>query len=244
MRKCKACAAEFEAKTKNNVYCSARCKRNEENKKRRLTTPLVYDAETWELEEQRKDALLAKRMAKNEWILQNKTFAMFDVEAGALDADFGRLICACIRPLGGPTKALKTRKGDAKIAVDLRNELAKYDYIVTWYGTGYDIPFLAARLATQGLPPIGPTRHVDMYYTARSAMKFASNRQAEVTKSFFGVANRTPVIGATWIRAIEGEKQAIQDIVDHCIADVQDLEDVFMKLVPYRNLSATPLRVY
>lgn len=245
MKNCKSCGEEFKAEAHNQAYCSTRCKRNEENRKRRLQKPVqVYDEEVWQLEEKRKDALLARRMAKNEWILGNKSFAMFDIESTQLDADFGRLICACIKPLGGTATVFSTRKSDVKIAQQIRDEIQKYDYVVTWYGTGFDMPYLATRLTAQGLDPIGKVRHVDMYYTSRSAMKFASNRLSEVTKSLLGKAERTQVIGSTWLAAGEGNPKAVQYVIDHCVADVQDLEDVFLKLVPFRNLSATPLRVY
>ena len=245
MRKCKNCGGEFKPEVHNQAYCTTRCKRNEENRKRRLSKPVqIYDEEVWELEEKRKESLLARRVAKNEWILGNKTFAMFDIETTQLDADFGRLIGACVKPLGRPATIFSTRKGDKSIAAKVRDEILKYDYIVTWYGTGFDVPYLAARLEANDERPIGKLRHVDMYYTSRSHLKLASHRLSEVTKSLFGEAERTPVVGAIWLRAGEGDPKAIQYIIDHCIADVQDLEDVFTALVPYRNLSATPLRVY
>jgi len=241
----KDCLQKFEPVVWNQRYCNQKCKRMAESERKRLGVyvPTGFE-EQWELEEARKEARAVARLDKDEWILANKKFAMFDIESTQLDADFGRLICACVKPLGLPPKIFSTRKGDVKIATRIRDELQKYDYIVTYYGTGFDMPFLTTRLLVQGQDTLGLMRQVDMYYTSRHYLKLASNRQAQVVKSLMRKVNRTDVVGSIWLAATEGDKEAVQYVVDHCVADVYDLEEVFNWLVKFRNIAATPLRGY
>ncbi len=100
---------KFEPSQHNHVYCNEhKCKRKEENAKRRLETPFAYDEETFELQENRKRALLARKEARNTWVFDNKSFAMFDLETTDLKADGGQILCASIKPLGGHIETFKS----------------------------------------------------------------------------------------------------------------------------------------
>lgn len=238
------CNVKFKPAVHNQKYHDQKCKRRGESDRKRvgLERPTGIEQQ-WELEELRKETNALLAMEKSDYLLANKSFAMFDLESTHMDADFGRLICACIKPLGEEPIVYSTLKGDT-IVEFVRDELQKYDYIVTYYGTGFDIPFLTTRLIKNGLEPLGLVRQVDMYYTARAKLKLASNRQANVVKSLTRKVERTDVVGEIWLRAAEGDKEAVKYIVEHCIADVHDLEEVFNWLVSYRNLGATPIRSY
>ena len=241
------CLVDFEATVHNKRYCSPRCKREVENTlRRKFFQPIVMDApgKKWEQEEQQKLDRADETRKKNEYLLDNKSFAMVDIESSQLDADFGRLICVGIKPLHEEPIMLSTRGDDRKLAEKVARELRNYDYIVTYFGTRFDIPFLTTRLLVHGLEPLGLTRHVDVYYTVRSILKLASNRQALAVQSLFGKADRTDVVASVWARATEGDKEAIQYVVDHCYADLFDLERLFLKMVKFRNIAATPLRRY
>lgn len=251
------CNNEFESGVANKKYCSAVCKRTAENVARRLPegirtkqpmlyVPGVYDEEKWQKQEDRKMALAMERQQQNAWILKNKSFAMFDIEATNLDADIGEMLCACIKPLGGKvwTTQVVGVEQDRRIANEIREELKKYDYICTWYGTGYDMPFVTTRLMAWGDEPLGHIRHVDLYYTARWQLKLHSNRLASVAEFMFGKTQKDRVIGPIWNAAMRGDANALKYITTHCEKDVKELERVFLELVPYRNLAGTPLKKY
>jgi uncharacterized protein YprB with RNaseH-like and TPR domain len=237
----------FESESWNGKYCTeCKCKRKAENKKKQLKKPHVYDEEVWQLQENRKLALAHEREERDVWILRNKKIAMFDIETTNLDADIGEMLCACIKPLGGKVKSfvVDTTAGDGALAASLREELRNYDYVVTWYGTKFDMPYLTTRLISAGEETLGYMRHVDLYYTSRFKLKLHSNRLAAVGEFMFGKTSKTRVIGPIWLRAIRGDKEAMDYIVKHCQMDVRELELIFCELVPHRNLSATPLRKY
>lgn len=237
---------DFEPGSAIARYCpQCHCARKEENRRRRLETPVnVYDAEAWEMEERRKLGRAERARAKNKWILANKSFCTFDIETTNLDANIGEILCAVVRPRGGRgTKIFQDIRNDANIVAQIRDELEKYDYTITFFGTRFDIPYLNTRLLLNGERPVRLMRQVDMYYTARWFLKLHSNRLAVVDESLFGKTRKTRVIGQIWNRAARGDEEAMKYIVDHCEKDVKILEDVFEELVEFRALSNTPVRL-
>ncbi len=136
----------FDPNAANHVYCTDhKCKRRSENAKKRLGKEVtIHDPETWELQDRRKMALAERVRDKNEWILKNSTIVSFDIETFDLAADYGVVMVACIKTLGGDTKTFMARndKEERACILDTRGELEKADYVVTYYGTGFDIPYL------------------------------------------------------------------------------------------------------
>ena len=179
----------------------------------------------------------------NEWILENCSFGFFDIETGNLNAPFSRIIGACILERGKST-VLQYQAGrtDKVMLSKLRNKLEEQDYVVTYYGTGFDIPYLNTRLIIHGLRPLAAIRHIDLYYTARHFLKLHSNRLATVGDTLLGASGKTQILPAVWEKALTRDKAALKYVMEHCVADVEDLERVFDKLVGFRNLGATPLK--
>jgi uncharacterized protein YprB with RNaseH-like and TPR domain len=249
---------EFEQSTHNHVYCVAcKCKRKAENAKKRLTAELsVYDTEAWQLEENRKLARAERSNAKSRWLLDNKTFCFFDLETTNLDANYGHILCSSIRDRQtGETLTHDTVSSDTEILAQIRETLEQYDYVVTFFGTRFDIPYLNTRLLMAGMKPVGLTRHVDMYYTARHMLRLNSNRMTVVEESLFGKTIKTRLNGQIWIDAAqrfhcecgarnEKAEAAMEYIKDHCIKDVKSLQDIFEELVRFRKLGETPVRLF
>ena len=85
----------FHAVAANQIYCSdCQCKRKQENHRKRLVKPLITEDEIYELTEAKKRAKAQQRVDRNAWLLENKTFCMFDIETTNLDADVGWILCA------------------------------------------------------------------------------------------------------------------------------------------------------
>lgn len=248
---------EFDPNTHNHVYCNGcKCKRKEETRKKQLAVPLKYDTETFELQEKRKRALLNRKDARNKWIEQNKTFACFDIETTDLKADGGRIICASIKPLGGPVETyysdLYTKNGgddDKKVITLIRDRLRDFDYVITWYGTGFDMPFLKTRLLIQDQEPLGEIYHLDLYYTSRFHYLFNNNRMQTVEEALFaGKSLKTRLGRMIWADAVRFDwkkrKAACDYIANHCEMDVESLENIFNLIGDSKDLSSTPLRRY
>jgi len=247
---CESCGAPFDKAVHNQVYCSATCKQDARNVRERVARQYTeYDAQTWEAEERVKLTRSHDNILKNEWILENKTFAMFDIETSSLDASVGEILCACIKPLGKPPINFVGQRDDIVVVDEIRDELEKYDYIVTWYGTGFDIPFLATRLKDLNKRPLRIIRQVDLYYVARSQFKLHSNSLMVAAETFLGKTQKTRILGRRWVAAIRrGDlpdgKEGMEFVLDHCQKDVDDLEQIFNKIIKFKNLSKTQLRTF
>ena len=247
---------EFNPSTHNHRYCNdCKCKRKEENRKKQLTKPLVYDEETFELQENRKRALIERRDARNEWIRGNKTFAMFDIETTDLRADGGQLLCACIKPVGGKVRSFKgdiylpEGGDDTTVAAEIRDALREYDYIVTWFGDRFDMPFMSTRLLLTEQEMIGDKYHIDLIHTSRWKFLFNSNRLQSVEEALMdGKSQKTRLSRMLWAQAqsfnYKIRKPALDYILDHCVKDVQSLEEIWDRIGGLKDLGTVPLRRY
>jgi len=165
--------------------------------------------------------------------------AFFDIEATNLDADFGRLLCACIRDIETHEtttfsctdyKSYKKEPwDDSQLCRDIRDHLETYDIIVTWYGKMYDVKYLQSRLLIHDCRELTKIKHIDLYFQSRGKLRLASNRLASVSK-LLGIEGKTPLIPGTWVKATAGCANAMSEVVLHCQKDVEVLEGVYMKL--------------
>ena len=107
------------------------------------------------------------------------------------------------------------------------------DVHVTWYGEGFDLRMLRSKLILYGLPPIAPISHIDLWKTARRKFNVHSNRLV-VWQEFLGVEHeKTPLKFEEWMRAAQGDKEALKYIIEHNKNDVLVLEDVYERMRPW-----------
>ena len=87
-----------------------------------------------------------------------------DIEATSLNASFGYMLSYCIKPEGGEVikrpispSEIKGLTFDKRLCQQFLEDIQEFDRVVTYYGTGYDIPVLRTRCLTHGLdfPPMG-----------------------------------------------------------------------------------------
>lgn len=165
----------------------------------------------------------------------------WDIESTALNAAFGTVLCIGYKWLGDKTpKVISILDGKRKSMLDDRRVVETFagvfnqcDYHVTWYGKRFDLPMIRSKLIEHGLPPIAPKPHVDLWEPARKLFKLHSNRLG-VWQSFLGTpSEKTPLDFGVWKRAAHGDEAAIAYVVKHCKADVNVLEEMFIKLRPW-----------
>lgn len=170
---------------------------------------------------------------------ENLRAAYLDIECTNLDADFGQILSYAIKPQGqvrviSALIEARTLDDEKKLLEKFIEDIAPFNVWITYYGTGFDIPFLRARFMYHGLsfPGYGAARHIDLYYVARGRMKLTSRRLARVSE-FLGIEGKTPLKGDMWVRAALGDRQALGYVLDHNIADVEVLEQVHARLEKY-----------
>lgn len=166
----------------------------------------------------------------------------WDLECSNLNASFGYILCAGYKELGSNKTHVisitdfkedfqRDPTNDRNVVKAIADVLSKADMWITWYGGGFDIPYLNSRLLYHKLPVLPRVPHVDGWRVARGQMKMHSNRLASVS-SFLGVEEKTPLNGPIWIRASAGHKPSIKYVVQHCRQDVVVLEQVYNIIKP------------
>lgn len=156
--------------------------------------------------------------------------AMFDIEASNLNANFGQVLCACFKELNSDKIKTfrKSRGSDASVVSRIVQEINKYDFIVTWNGINFDVSFIRTRqLLNRCHDFIDPRiRHLDLWYLTKKFLRFTNNRLDTVSTDL-GFAEKTRISGDIWVRAMEGNKKALEYIIYHCKKDVLVLEKVY-----------------
>lgn len=166
-----------------------------------------------------------------------------DIETSNLDANFGIILTYCIKDSQSPKiyfghitpediKKYPADKIDKRVVKDLTRDIQLFDRIVTHYGRRFDIPFIRTRALVVGIefPYFGSISNDDTWLIARRKLKLNSNRQDTVDRTLFGNTNKTRVCSKYWIAALQGNKRALNYILDHNKRDVIALERVWNKL--------------
>lgn len=165
----------------------------------------------------------------------------FDIEAGGLKAPFDQVICAAFKPYAKPAYVISRDpqdEDDKKLCCKIRDELAKYDIVVTYYGLDYDKPFLNARLLKFGEKPLKRQLHLDCYRLAKKLFKYAlHSKRLVVICEMLGIKGKTRVEPAHWEKmkysAVAGKEEPLKLINTHCKADVEALEKAYDKCFRY-----------
>lgn len=175
---------------------------------------------------------------------RDQKIGFLDLECSNLEADFGIILCYCIADLNSDEILHKviTKKElgtclDAEVTRDCIRSLKKFDKIITYYGTGFDLPFLRTRAVSQGIdfPEYGELVHNDMYYVVRNKFKLSRNRLDNVCQTLFGETEKTRITAEHWIKALQGNAASLAYILDHCKKDVTELKKLYNKIINYRR---------
>jgi len=186
---------------------------------------------------------------RSDW-WRNSRIGYLDIETSDLKADFGIMLSWCIKPRG-VNKVFRdviTRdqifnyEFDRAITQSLIDEMNNYDILVTYYGTGFDIPYIK----TKGLywdipfPPFGTVYHWDLYYYCKRIFK-TSRKSLDRITNYLGIKGKTHVDPEHWFKGAYGDKTALKYILDHNVEDVKILEQLHDRVWEYGKWKKTSL---
>lgn len=167
---------------------------------------------------------------------------VFDLETTNLNADFGVILCAVVKPANGEPIVFRgdsyanwkrRRSDDSKIVRDIVKTLLNYDIWCAHNGARFDVPFLRSRMLRAGMEPLPAKKLVDPVLLARSKLKLSYNSLEKVAEHL-GCNSKTEVRPEMWLRAsLDGSREAMNYIVEHCVQDVLVLEKVIGRLKEY-----------
>jgi uncharacterized protein YprB with RNaseH-like and TPR domain len=157
--------------------------------------------------------------------------AFFDIEATGLSAIMGRLLCVSFADNWGNVTTRRVTDFPQTSAIDdsglaewARDEIEKYDILVGWFITGYDIGMINARLMRWGKRLIrSDVVFLDPIYKARGGrygVKIGSSKLDNVAKFLRLPQQKTVIDWDVWALAGAGDAAALDEVVEHCEADV------------------------
>jgi uncharacterized protein YprB with RNaseH-like and TPR domain len=170
---------------------------------------------------------------------KEKSIAYFDIEVSDLKANFGHMLTWCLKYKDDP----KIRSGvitkeelfnyqfDKRIIQEVIEELKNVDILVTYFGRGFDVPFLRTRALYYDLefPHYGSLVHWDLYYHVKRHLK-VHRKSLDVVTNFFGISGKTHIDWEVWVRAKYGDPKALKEVLYHNEQDVIILEKLHNKL--------------
>jgi uncharacterized protein YprB with RNaseH-like and TPR domain len=182
---------------------------------------------------------------------EEERLAFFDIEASNLDADYGIMLSWAIKPsdsktvIGDVLTPADVKKGyeDKRIVQSCIDALAKFNRVVTYYGTGFDLPFLRARALIVGVdfPTFGSLKHKDLYYIVKSKFKLSSRRLENACRQLLGATDKTRIDAKYWRNGVRGDKDSLKYIYDHNLHDVIDLEKLYYKVIDFSKTNNTSI---
>lgn len=195
---------------------------------------------------------MAKLQRINRGDLKSFRIGFWDLEASGLEATFGGLFCGTVKELGRDPVTYRIDKGpgyskapwdDKWLCTKLRDELEGFQVLVGynsigWGGRGFDLPFLNTRLVHHKERILsGDVKHVDLFLVTRMRMRLHSNRLEALLQHLETRTRKTPLRPEDWRRAAAGDERAMDRIVAHNIPDVISLEEAFLRLIPFLDIS-------
>lgn len=181
-------------------------------------------------------------------MLPKARILIWDIETTNLRSDFGFILAIGYKWLGekrthvltiGDFHARNFRQKEKALVRKFAEILDSADISVTHNGQRYDHPWINAKMREHRLCKnrrpwyIKSMPQVDTLQIARKHLKTVSRKRLDTLSAYLGTyAEKTPVDGRIWVDAAMGVKSALKYIVDHCRADVEVLEEVYLILRP------------
>ena len=138
--------------------------------------------------------------------------------------------------LDDPKRYKKDPHDDYHVVKTLRGVLAEADLIVHHKGDSFDKPWLNGQILMHGLAPLPPIPSVDTYKVAKTNFYLNSNSLDYLGKRLRVGAKISTGHGANlWMRVLNGERSAVEEMVRYNKGDVILLEKIFEKLRPYMS---------
>jgi uncharacterized protein YprB with RNaseH-like and TPR domain len=157
--------------------------------------------------------------------------AFVDIEATGLRGDYNSTLVVSIKPYHGETVSHVVKQpGNDQAVVRLAKEsLEQFDAWVTYYGKGFDIPFLNTRLLRWKRPPIQKRHHLDLYFSLKSNLLTARKSQAHLLRFLDTPEQKMDMSPEEWNKVLANPAKNLKKMVQRCESDVHGLQGLYDK---------------
>lgn len=191
--------------------------------------------------------------------LEDFRIGYLDIEADGLKVDFSTMLSWCIKEKDGSVEydmitkeELFNGTTDQRIVESCIDTMSRYKIIVTYFGTIYDLTFLRAKAlhydlwfpgyvneeyvtrdGTVTAKAVPELYHFDLYYVAKSKLASLSSKSLANVCDYLNIDGKTPLSKNVWRKGKYGDEEALAQILEHNIGDVEILEQLHNKLTPF-----------
>lgn len=155
----------------------------------------------------------------------------FDIESsGGFNADYGSTLVVSAKPYGKAPVSFPINQvgNDQKVVREARDYLESFGCWVSYYGKGFDIPFLNTRMLKWGQRPIDSRCHIDMFFVLKYHTKMSRKGLASFA-SFLDLKDlKMGVSQNVWSEAAY-KPAHMRTIVKRCEQDCITLEQLYEK---------------
>lgn len=163
------------------------------------------------------------------------TLLTFDTEATSLNGDYGSLLCITGKRYGQKPITIRIEQAgkDRHVAKAAKEMLESADAWVSYYGKGYDVLMINARLMRWGLAPLEKRPHIDLYFTLKSKVKISRRSQGHylswlsVEDKDGGEQRKMGVSADVWAQVSSNPRKYMPEMVRRCESDVRGLEALY-----------------
>jgi predicted RNA-binding Zn-ribbon protein involved in translation (DUF1610 family) len=126
----------------------------------------------------------------------------------------------------------KDYTNDKVVVKKLHKILNEADVLVAHNGDRFDLKKFNSRAIFHGLDPIPDIPTIDTLKEARKTFNFTSNKLDYICE-YLGIGNKIETSKGLWLRCLDGDMDAIKEMINYNKIDVFLLEDLYIKLRPY-----------
>lgn len=153
------------------------------------------------------------------------------------------VICACwkwegnakvhsVSVLDDAKRFVKDPHDDYHVVQTLHGVLSEADVLVGHNSDSFDKRWIETRVLVHGMSVLPPIASIDTYKVAKSKLYLNSNKLDYIGR-LLGVGKKIPTTPKLWMRVLQGDADAVREMVKYNKQDVLLLERVFNKLRPY-----------
>src|SRR5574343_325090 len=130
------------------------------------------------------------------------------------------------------TPAEVLHKDDFRITKEIWHYFDQADVIIAHNGNGFDIPKSQTRFLAHRLAPPSPFQTIDTLLIARKNFQLSSNKLDYIGQLMLN-ERKLHTEYSLWLRCLEGDPQALSDMLTYNKQDVLLLEDIYVLLRPW-----------
>jgi uncharacterized protein YprB with RNaseH-like and TPR domain len=165
-----------------------------------------------------------------------------DIESTGLKGNWDFMLCYSLKELDGEIlgrhitpQEIRSYRFDKKMTLELIRDINKFDRMITYYGSRFDIPFIKTRAEKWGLdfPAYRDLWQTDVYDLAKKNLLLHSTRLQHVCNLMGIPSKQHPLDPDLWQRAQSGDVPSLETVKVHCDEDVGALEAAWLRLRKY-----------